>query len=270
MGNLLSYTLNVTNAVGADPAINVILTDQLPGGVVFESASAGCSEAGGIVTCNLGDIAPGATASPITISIRPSNIGNINNTATVNASFGTDSNPADNTDSATTNVVPLSVVIDPATGGTLTYTDPQGNTTVVDVPGGAVTTATRLVFTPVTPSTSPPAGFTLAGGHGFTIEAFTDPGGDPLPGFVFISPFLVTINYSDSDVANIDDENNLIIYYLNGGTWKDVATTCSPPSTYVRNPGINQIAVEICHLTEFGLFGPATVSPTYLPLLLKN
>jgi len=270
VGNLLSYTLEVTNAVGADPAGNVILTDQLPAGVVFDSASAGCSEAGGIVTCNLGAIAPGGTASPVTISIRPSNIGNIINTATV-TSLGTDSNPADNTDTATTSVVPLSVVIDPTTGGTLTYTDPQGNTTMINVPGGAVTTAIRLVFTPVTPSTPPPAGYTLAGAHGFTIEAFMSPSGEPVPdGFTFDPSFTVTINYSDSDVANVDNENSLILYYLNGSTWEDVATTCSPPSNYVRSPGINQIAVAICHLTEFGLFGQAATLPTYLPLILKN
>lgn len=61
-GGLITYTLNVYN-LGSAVAVNTIVTDTLPDGVIFDSASAGCthdgSPTGGIVACNLGSMTSG-------------------------------------------------------------------------------------------------------------------------------------------------------------------------------------------------------------------
>ena len=59
-GQRVTYTLQVRNP-GTLPASGVILTDLLPEHLVFVSASAGGSYAGGAVTWTLGSMAPGAS-----------------------------------------------------------------------------------------------------------------------------------------------------------------------------------------------------------------
>ena len=54
----ITYSLKVTNT-GNATATNVVLTDTLPSGVTFKSASDGGTESGGVVTWNLGSIAAG-------------------------------------------------------------------------------------------------------------------------------------------------------------------------------------------------------------------
>ena len=62
-GELVVYTLTAQNA-GPDDATGVELTDTLPAGVTFDSATPSqgtCSESSGTVTCALGTIADGPT-----------------------------------------------------------------------------------------------------------------------------------------------------------------------------------------------------------------
>jgi choice-of-anchor A domain-containing protein/uncharacterized repeat protein (TIGR01451 family) len=61
-GDLVTYTLLARN-VGLDTATGVVVRDQLPAGVTFDSASAPCTPSGGVVTCSIGDLAPGASRS---------------------------------------------------------------------------------------------------------------------------------------------------------------------------------------------------------------
>ena len=197
-------------------------------------------------------------------------VGTMINTATVAASVGNDPVLSNNTASVTTAVAGLEIVVNPSSPSTdLVFNDGQGNQTTVTVPADAVDRQIKLVFTPVTPSVGAPAGSAFAG-HGFILEAFEDPGGTPLPNYSFNPPLEVTINYSNSDIANVNDESALTLYYWSGTAWVDVATTCTPASTYQRNLAANTISVEICHLTEFALFGPTDTVSTYLPIILKG
>ena len=102
----LTYTITVNNA-GEGEATGVTLTDTLPVSVNFVSVtpSDSCGEAGGVITCDLGDLASGASAA-VTIVVQPTAEGNLTNMVVVE-SAETDENPDNNTDTETTTVAPL-------------------------------------------------------------------------------------------------------------------------------------------------------------------
>jgi uncharacterized repeat protein (TIGR01451 family) len=96
VGNSLSYTVTVTND-GPSVATGVTLTDTLPAGVTFGSAttSRGSCSRTGPVTCNLGTLNRNTTAT-LTIVVIPTEVGTITNVATLEANE-IDFNMADNT-----------------------------------------------------------------------------------------------------------------------------------------------------------------------------
>ncbi|MEN8108494.1 MAG: choice-of-anchor B family protein [Pseudomonadota bacterium] len=105
-GFQLTYIINITNN-GPDTASNVTLTDVLPAGVTFGLATpsqGNCSEAAGTVTCDVGALADGASAT-VNLTVTADTPGNPGNTATVSADE-IDSNTADNTVMFSTTVLP--------------------------------------------------------------------------------------------------------------------------------------------------------------------
>jgi len=86
-GGALTYTLTVTNA-GPSTATNVSVTDTLPAGVTFTSATGSgwvCNQAGGVVTCSLASLASGANGIITIVVGAPATAGMITNNATVTA-----------------------------------------------------------------------------------------------------------------------------------------------------------------------------------------
>ncbi len=80
----LTYVITVTNN-SADEASGVTVTDTLPGGVTFVSASAGagsCSESGGTLTCDLGTLTGGNSVT-ITLRVTADQVQKVTNTASV-------------------------------------------------------------------------------------------------------------------------------------------------------------------------------------------
>ncbi len=151
LGNNLTYTIAVSNGPAA--ATGVVVSDTLPASVTFVSASptqGSCSQAGGTVTCNLGNMAISATAT-LTIVVTPTATGTISNTATVRANEP-DANLTNNTATVTTTVnasTDLSVTKsdspDPVTmRNTLTYT--------VGVSNGGPSPATGVTLTDTLPT----------------------------------------------------------------------------------------------------------------------
>jgi uncharacterized repeat protein (TIGR01451 family) len=127
----ITYNLLVTNG-GPSPATNATLTDTLPAGVQFVSASSGqgtCSQTGGVVTCGLGSVPSGSSVTAtvvVTAGLLP---GTLPNTATVKATEA-DPNLANNTSTATTDVGVLPVVA-PVTTPTPPAPTPTPSTSVL-------------------------------------------------------------------------------------------------------------------------------------------
>ncbi len=81
-GDTITYTIVVSNSGPADAA-NVVLTDTLPAGVTFVSASSSCAEVGGIVSCDLGVIVTGNSVTAIIVVTAPTQTGILTNTVIV-------------------------------------------------------------------------------------------------------------------------------------------------------------------------------------------
>jgi uncharacterized repeat protein (TIGR01451 family) len=99
----LTYTLGVRNN-GPDTATAVVVTDSLPANVTFVSAtpSTGTCSGDRVITCQLGTLAAGGTAT-IQVVVKPTATGTITNTAVV-AGHETESDLSNNTASADTRV----------------------------------------------------------------------------------------------------------------------------------------------------------------------
>ena len=108
-GTQVTYTVTVTNG-GPSPATSVTLTDVLPAAPRFVSATAsqgscsrtGSGQTGGTLTCGLGTLPSGGTAT-VTIVVKPSKAGTVTNTATVQA-LQPDPDAANNAATETTTV----------------------------------------------------------------------------------------------------------------------------------------------------------------------
>src|SRR5439155_20522278 len=89
IGNSVIYSAIIINN-GPGNASGVTVMDTLPMGSSFVSAAGSqgsCSQAGGAVTCNLGNLAAGATAR-LTVTVTAPNAGKLTNVVTVSANEG--------------------------------------------------------------------------------------------------------------------------------------------------------------------------------------
>jgi hypothetical protein len=152
--------------------------------------------------------------------------------------------------------------IQPDVGGTVVYTDTEGCSTTIQVPGDALTETILLAFTPVNTATAP-SGFSFAD-RAFDLDVYRD--GAYLSSSLSLSvPATITIHYNYTDVVGLD-ETSLLLEYWNEPTsaWEDAA--CGP---YDRYPDEDRLSVPICHLSRFALFG-STGYTIYLPLVVRN
>ncbi len=110
----LTYSISVTN-LGPSAASGVVVTDSLPNGVIFVSASSGGATNGAVVTWNLGTLANGAVSNMTLMVLAPAS-GFITNLATVGSPIG-DPNLTNNiTPPVVTTVTPLADVVIAKTG----------------------------------------------------------------------------------------------------------------------------------------------------------
>jgi len=118
-GGTVTYTLVVTNHSTAT-ANNVVVSDTLPTGTSFHSASAGCSAASGTATCSMGALgASQSVTMTIAAVVDSSTTGAIVNTAQVSAGE-TDSNASNNIATASVDVN-SEIIVSPVVLGAVRY-----------------------------------------------------------------------------------------------------------------------------------------------------
>lgn len=103
-GNTITWTITVLNN-GPNPSVGATLSDTLPAGVAFQSASVGCAHAAGVVSCTLGTLAPaGSTQVQIValVSTPYTGAAPLVNAATVTTVNEVDPVPENNTGTSTT------------------------------------------------------------------------------------------------------------------------------------------------------------------------
>ncbi len=83
IGRPITYSITVSSK-GDTAAVGTVLTDTLPAGATFVSASDGGAHSGGKVTWSLGDLAVGASKK-VSVTVVSNNPGKLTNTANVSA-----------------------------------------------------------------------------------------------------------------------------------------------------------------------------------------
>ncbi|MDB6024303.1 MAG: Calx-beta domain protein, partial [Verrucomicrobiales bacterium] len=122
VGGSLTYTVSVNN-YGPGIADNIIVTNRLPAGVAFVSASRVVTNNNGIVTCNIGTLTNGGNVI-FTISAKAPNVlGNMTNVTSVVASQN-DANSGNNSVSIKTSVINIPPVAFSVKGNNFVITWP--------------------------------------------------------------------------------------------------------------------------------------------------
>jgi uncharacterized repeat protein (TIGR01451 family) len=214
--NALAYTLTVGND-GPGTASAVEVTQQLPAGTTFVSASAGCSEAAGLVTCTVGNLNNSATAVRSVVVTAPPAVAALSSSAHVTTT-STDTDATNDDDVEATAMLPTTVTTDvdlavtiadapdPVdVGGSLTYTVGVSNAGPDDATDATVTISlpAGVTFTSAVPgqgTCSQAAGVVtcplgaLASGASTTIT-------------VVVTPTAAGSITANASVATTDDDN---------------------------------------------------------------
>lgn len=169
-GGAFTWNVSVTNRGGAS-ATNVVLTDTLPAGVSYvgHTASQGTSgESGGVVTNNVGTLAPGATAT-LAVNVNAGNTPMLVSTTAAATLAETDPTPSNNTATESTRIIginDLSFSPSTVTGGC------QNSTGTVTLSGPAPGNGVMVSISSAEPlAASAPAQVLVPGGQ--TSAQFT-------------------------------------------------------------------------------------------------
>lgn len=273
------YSLQISN-LGPSPATNVVVTDSLPAQLSFVSATpsqGNCSFSSPTVTCQLGNLGPGANAT-VVITVTGTTPVTVNNTATVTATEP-DTNSSNNSSSQSTKIsaspsisgtvkdlsnAPVSGVLMTLSGGqsATTTTDSNGFYQFAELAAGATyvitPSKTNLSFSPqsltfsnlsadqtgnfvaatCTFSLSPAVGTLQAAGGSSSVSVISLPG----------CPWTATSNSGFINITSGASGSG------NGTVNFDVSSTTSPRVGRMTIAGINfpvYQGVNTCALPDF-------------------
>ncbi|MEW6028569.1 MAG: right-handed parallel beta-helix repeat-containing protein [Chloroflexota bacterium] len=164
VGQPLTYTVAVTNN-GPDAAENVVVSDTLPSGVTYDSATAtqgSCVIAFPLLECQIGTMNPGDSVT-VTIHVTPNEGGTMTNHVAV-ASDTNDPDTGNNSDSEDTTVIAtgtITIVKQADAAGTFDFTGDLGNFSLND--GGSTTFNDVTAGVYSVSEADPAPGFVLTG-----------------------------------------------------------------------------------------------------------
>ncbi|BET58956.1 S8 family serine peptidase [Geobacter sp. 60473] len=183
VGELVTYTVSVIN-YGPETATEVTVTDPIPAGATFVSASPGCALSGSTVTCNVGTLAVGGSIS-YAIVLSPTLAGTLSNTFQA-AGFTNDPAPGNNASAVYT---PVAAFVYPVLVDNVQYPMLQNGFDIVRE--GGVVMATASLFTEQL-LLSRAVRFTLQGGYDTFFTSAT--GYTTLQGSLTLAKGAVTVD----------------------------------------------------------------------------
>ncbi|MBN2392715.1 MAG: PKD domain-containing protein, partial [Anaerolineae bacterium] len=163
------------------------------------------------------------------------------------------------------------VSVPPETGATLVYTDTDGSETTVVIPPAAVSETTTIVLTQLDPEELETPPEFLAGGIALELDAYL--GDEQVENFSFNEPVTLTLEYTDEDVAGMDETTLKLHRYVCSGpdtmllcVWEEIGTR--PGEGQTLDMENNVLTAWLLGFTRFGTMGtgqqPAfEVSKTY-------
>lgn len=213
-GSQLTYTLDVFNP-GPETAENVVVTDTLPAGVTFDSATSTqticLQRIVGVVTCGFSSIVPvfvqvppGQNPPPIpdatitiTVNVNANTIGIISNTASITSST---KDPVSSNDSTTTQTEVFTTIIDSPTEDNVNINPGESGIISDDVDGNVQVDDGRLT---ITGGSTIGGNVEVTGGSTVTIED-----GSTINGNIIISGAGSVIEIINADIqGNIESQN---------------------------------------------------------------
>ncbi|MDM8532615.1 lamin tail domain-containing protein [Anaerolineales bacterium HSG25] len=159
----------------------------------------------------------------------------------------------------------IMVKVEPNMTSTLQLTDTQGASIRIDIPVGAVSETIQLGLKRQLEITSTHAGYAWTK-YAFDLNAYqNDTNNTMLSSFSFQRPLTVTINYTDANVEELE-EDTLTLLYWNDAKWQKINACSSRPDSS-HDETANQLKLTICHLSKFALF--TKLDGIYLPVVMK-
>lgn len=225
-----TYTITVVNN-GSANATGVVVNDVLPFGATFVSGSADLSgvnvaSANGLITANVGNLAAGATAT-ITVTIRPSAVGAVTDTAYVEASQP-DQNQANNSASATTLVSGVGTPVDLSvtkTPSAATGTVGQNETYTITVTNNSANAATGVVLSDVLPTN---ATFVSASAGGASLMPINNVLTDTIGSLAAGASSTLTVTLAPTAVGAITDTALVASSQADPNLANNIATLTTP------------------------------------------
>ena len=241
-GSTFTYTIRAANA-GTDAAANVVVSDALPAGVTFVSATGGGTLTGSTVNWNVGNLAAGASQT-YTVTVRVDNAtqaGSLANTASITSSTS-DPDTTNNTNTENTEV--LAPVIPGKVSGNVFLELPPGicgyklpDAVFAGIKVELISAAGQIVATTLTDVNGNYQFNTVLPGQ--YLERFTNPDGTE-----FTQPKVAgTLNPRDSDV-NPDGLTDLFSI-VSGGDVKMV-------NAGLDYTGVGLTGLQAIHLPDGG------------------